>query len=56
MPFDINSMTDEELVAKLEAMLDDKAMAEKLAATSAHMQSSRGTEKAAKLLSELAGA
>ena len=48
--------TDEELVAKLEAMLDDKAMAEKLAATSTDMQSSRGTEKAARLLSELAGA
>lgn len=47
---------DEELVAKLEAMLDDKAMAERLAATSANMQSSLGTEKAAKLLSELAGA
>jgi len=47
--------TDAELIAKLELLLSDKAMAKKLAATSAHMQSSRGTEKAARLLSELVG-
>ena len=47
--------TDAELIAKLELLLSDKAMGKKLAATSAHMQSSRGTEKAARLLSELVG-
>jgi MGT family glycosyltransferase len=46
--------TDAELIAKLEQLLNDKAMAKKLVATSAHMQSSRGTEKAARLLSQLA--
>ena len=48
--------TDTELIAKLEAMLDDKDMAKKLAGTAEHMQASRGTEKAATLLSKLAGA
>ena len=48
--------TDTELIATLEAMLDDKGMAKKLAGTAQHMQASRGTEKAAGLLSKLAGA
>jgi len=47
--------TDAELVDRLEAMLVDRAMAAKLAATSKHMQASRGTDKAAQLLDKLAG-
>jgi len=43
-----------ELVAKLESLLVDRVMAARLAATSAHMQSRQGPEKAARLLSELA--
>ncbi|SFM34739.1 glycosyltransferase [Shimia aestuarii] len=46
--------SDEELVEKIEACLNDEAMAAKLKATSAHMQSQNGQEKAAKLLVELA--
>ena len=45
--------TGPDLLAKIEAMLSDKAMAAKLAATSAHMQSRNGTEKAARLLNDL---
>ena len=47
--------TGAELIARLEQLLSDKTMARKLASTSAHMQSSRGAEKAARLLSRLAG-
>lgn len=45
--------TGPDLLAKIEAMLSDKAMAAKLATTSAHMQSRNGTEKAARLLNHL---
>lgn len=48
--------TDDELLARIETMLTDEAMAERLAKTSAHMQSRSGTEKAAGLILELAGA
>jgi MGT family glycosyltransferase len=42
-----------ELLAKLNACLTDKAMKAKLAATSKHMQSQNGPEKAAGLLEKL---
>jgi UDP:flavonoid glycosyltransferase YjiC (YdhE family) len=47
--------TDEEMIEKIEACLNDAALAAKLNATSAHMQSENGQEKAAKLLVQLAG-
>jgi UDP:flavonoid glycosyltransferase YjiC (YdhE family) len=46
--------TEEELLAKIEAMLTDAAMKAKLAKISAHMQSHNGQEKAADLLVALA--
>lgn len=46
--------TDDELIAKIEACLTDPAMKTKLASTSAHMQSSEGPAKAARLLVALA--
>lgn len=46
--------TDEELIEKIEACLSDPDMAARLAATSAHMQSQNGQEKAAKILVGLA--
>jgi UDP:flavonoid glycosyltransferase YjiC (YdhE family) len=45
--------TEAELLAKIEACLTDPAMRAKLAATSAHMQSQNGPEKAAGLLEAL---
>jgi UDP:flavonoid glycosyltransferase YjiC (YdhE family) len=45
--------TDAELLAKIEACLTDPAMQAKLKATSAHMQSQNGPEKAATLLEAL---
>ena len=42
--------TDEEMVARIEACLGDTAMAARLKATSQHMQSQNGAEKAAQLL------
>jgi UDP:flavonoid glycosyltransferase YjiC (YdhE family) len=45
--------TEVELLAKLNACLTDKAMKAKLAATSKHMQSQNGPEKAANLLEKL---
>ncbi len=45
--------TDEELLEAIEACLADQAMQSKLAATSAHMQSRSGPEKAAGLLESL---
>ena len=45
--------TDADLLAKIEACLTDPAMQAKLAATSAHMQSQNGPEKAATLLEGL---
>jgi UDP:flavonoid glycosyltransferase YjiC (YdhE family) len=45
--------TDAELLAKIETCLTDPAMRAKLAATSAHMQSQSGPEKAAGLLEGL---
>jgi MGT family glycosyltransferase len=47
--------TDAELAAKINAMLTDKAMKAKLAATSAHMQSRHGPTKAANILNGLLG-
>ena len=44
---------DEELAAALDTLLNDRSMHEKLAATSAHMQSRDGTRKAARLLDGL---
>ena len=41
---------DEDLAAALETLINDRSMHEKLAATSAHMQSRDGTQKAARLL------
>jgi MGT family glycosyltransferase len=46
--------TDEELLAKIEAMLTDPAMKARLAKISDHMQSKSGPEKAADLLVALA--
>jgi MGT family glycosyltransferase len=46
--------TDEDLCAKIETCLSDSAMKARLAATSAHMQSRNGTQKAADLLERLA--
>ncbi len=45
--------SDEELIAKLETCISDKAMAAKLASTSKHMQRQNGPAKAAKLLQGL---
>ena len=45
--------TDAELLAKIETCLTDPAMKAKLAATSAHMQSQNGPEKAAGLIEAL---
>ncbi len=47
--------TEAELTAQIEACLADPAMAARLKATSAHMQSQNGQEKAARLLVKLAG-
>ena len=44
---------DEELAAALDTLINDRSMHEKLAATSAHMQSRDGTRKAARLLGGL---
>ena len=46
--------TDEELLSMLEGMLTDTAMQDRLRATSAHMQSRSGTQKAARLLADVA--
>jgi MGT family glycosyltransferase len=46
--------TDDELLAKIETMLTDPAMKDRLAKISAHMQSKSGPEKAADLLVALA--
>jgi MGT family glycosyltransferase len=46
--------TEDELLAKIEAMLTDPAMKDRLAKISAHMQSKSGPEKAADLLVALA--
>ena len=45
--------TNEELAAKLDFMINDRTMQEKLAATSKHMQSQNGPEKAAGILHAL---
>jgi UDP:flavonoid glycosyltransferase YjiC (YdhE family) len=45
--------SDAELAQALETLVTDKAMHEKLTATSAHMQARNGTQKAARLLDEL---
>ncbi len=45
--------TTEELAAKLDFMINDRAMQEKLAATSRHMQSQDGPQKAAGILDAL---
>jgi len=47
--------TDDELAAKISAMLADPAMQRKLAATSAHMKSHHGPTKAAGILDRLLG-
>ena len=44
---------DEELAAALDTLINDCSMHEKLTATSAHMQSRDGTQKAASLLDGL---
>ena len=46
--------TDEELIGKIEACLNDETIAARLKETSAHMQSQNGQEKAAKLLVRVA--
>lgn len=46
--------TDDELAAKLEACISDPKMKAKLEATSAHMQSQNGPQKAAAILDQLA--
>ncbi len=48
--------TDEDMAARINAMLTDGAMKAKLAATSAHMQSQHGPTKAAGILNDLLGA
>ena len=48
--------SDEEMLAKIETCLTDKAMAQRLQAISAHMQGQNGPEKAARILVRLAGA
>lgn len=48
--------TPEELLAKIETCLTDPTMQARLQATSAHMQARNGPEKAADLLTKLAGA
>lgn len=48
-----SNWTDEELAGALRTLAGDRAMHEKLAATSAHMRSRNGAEKAAALLDEL---
>ena len=45
--------TTEELAAKLDFMMNDRTMQEKLAATSKHMQSQNGPQKAAGILDAL---
>lgn len=45
--------TDEQLRGAIDTLLTDRAMHDKLAATSAHMRSQSGTEKAAGLLDQL---
>ena len=45
--------TDEELLEAIETCLSDEAMRSRLEATSAHMQSRNGPEKAADLLESL---
>ena len=45
--------TNEELAAKLDFMINDRTMQEKLAATSKHMQSQNGPQKAAGILDAL---
>ena len=45
--------TDTDLLGKINACLTDKKMKAKLAATSKHMQSQNGPEKAAGLLEKL---
>ena len=45
--------TDEQFAAALDALVNDGAMREKLAATSRHMQAQEGTAKAARLLDAL---
>ena len=42
------------MIGKIEACLNDQEMAARLKATSAHMQSHNGQEKAARILVELA--
>ena len=48
-----SNWTDEELAGALRTLAGDRAMHEKLAATSAHMRSRNGAEKAAALFDEL---
>ena len=48
--------TDEDLIARIETCLTDRAMQDRLAATAKHMQAQPGPEKAARLLVELAQA
>ncbi len=45
--------SEEQLAGALETLLTDRAMQERLARTKAHMQSEKGTEKAARLLDGL---
>lgn len=46
--------SDGELTATIERLLADRAMHERLAAVSRHMQSAKGTAKAARILAEIA--
>jgi UDP:flavonoid glycosyltransferase YjiC (YdhE family) len=48
-----NDWSDDDLANALETLVSDAAMQRKLAATSAHMQASDGTRKAAGLLDQL---
>jgi UDP:flavonoid glycosyltransferase YjiC (YdhE family) len=46
--------TDAQLAGMIDRLLKDKAMAERLAAVSKHMQAAKGTDKAARILAEIA--
>ena len=46
--------TEEQLAAMIERLLKDKTMAGKLADVAKHMQAAKGTDKAAKILAEIA--
>ena len=46
--------TDAQLASTIERLLNDKAMAGRLATVAKHMQAAKGTDKAARILAEVA--